>query len=106
MLMLIHTKRFPPKGFHAITLFPFVFYRGKELMDSEKRHESVHLWQQVTLLIIPFYILYFIFWLYYLVKYRDKDRAYRAIPFEVSAYRLESQTDLKWYEKAFDWLRQ
>ena len=50
----IHTRWFPAKGFHAITLFPVVFYRDGRLTPREVRHETVHLWQQATLLVVPF----------------------------------------------------
>ena len=41
--LMIHTRWFPPKGFYAITLFPFVFYNGRQLTAREQRHETVHL---------------------------------------------------------------
>ncbi len=103
--LLIHTSHFPPRGYNAITLFPVVFYKGEPLSERERSHETVHLWQQLTLLIVPFYLLYFLFWLVAILRYRNWQRAYRAIPFERSAYRLESRTDLRWSAKTFDWLR-
>lgn len=102
--MMIHTRRFPAKGFHAITLFPVVFYNDGVLTEREVRHETVHLCQQEALLVVPFYLLYLLFWLVNLIRFRSFHRAYRAIPFERSAYRLESRTGLTWKTKAFDWL--
>lgn len=86
-------------------LFPVVFYRDGRLTPREVRHETVHLWQQATLLVVPFYLLYLRFWLINLVRYRDRHRAYREIPFERSAYRLETQQGTKRLVMAFDWLR-
>ena len=103
--ILIHTRRFPARGYHAITLFPFVFYNGKPLSEREVRHETVHLWQQAVLLVAPFYLLYVLFWLWGLLRYRNQGRAYRAIPFEQSAYKLEERQDLSWQTMAFDWIR-
>lgn len=103
--ILIHTRHFPPRGYSAITLFPFVFYNGEVLTECEVRHETVHLYQQAALLVAPFYLLYLIFWLICLVRYRNWERAYRAIPFERSAYRLESQPSLSAKTMVFDWLR-
>lgn len=103
--MIIHTPHFPPKGFHAITLFPFVFYNGAALMERDIRHETVHLWQQAVLLVVPFYLLYLIFWVINLLRFRNLDRAYREIPFERSAYGLENRTDITWKDKSFDWLK-
>lgn len=103
--ILIHTRRFPPKSFHAITLFPFVFFNGKPLKENEIRHETVHLWQQISLFILLFYLLYLFFWLYGLFRYRDSKRAYREIPFERSAYQLENRTDSKPMTQSFDWIK-
>jgi hypothetical protein len=103
-LLLIHTNHFPPKAFHAITLFPFVFYNGKPLEEYEIRHEKVHLYQQLALLILLFYLLYLIFWIVGLVRYRNSFQAYQAIPFERSAYRLQSINKLSFRQSAFDWL--
>ena len=68
------------------------------------RHETVHLWQQAALLVVPFYVLYLLFWVINLMRFRSPDRAYREIPFERSAYRLEAKGDLAWTTMAFDWL--
>ena len=103
--LLIHTRRFPPSDYRAITIFPFVLYKGMPLNDRELRHETVHLYQQLALLVIPFYLLYLLFWLFALLRHRNWYRAYRAIPFERSAYRLESQPLLPVKTMAFHWLR-
>ena len=103
--LLIHTRHFPPRGYSAITLFPFVFHNEPRMTERELRHETIHLWQQLFLLVVPFYILYLLFWLYGLLRYRNHDLAYHSIPFERSAYRLESRKDLRWSTMAFDWLR-
>lgn len=102
---MIHTRRFPPRDFHAITLFPFIFYNGGRMTERDIRHETVHLWQQATLLVVPFYVLYLLFWIVGLLRYRDRKRAYREIPFERSAYRLEGQLGLKRSTMAFDWTK-
>ena len=46
--LLIRTRRFPPRNYHAITLFPFILYKGKALTRRDLRHETVHLWQQLV----------------------------------------------------------
>ena len=102
--LLIHTGHFPFGSYHAITLFPFIFYKG-HLSARDLRHERIHLWQQAALLVLPFYLFYGLFWLAGLVRHRNAYRAYRNIPFERSAYRLEGRTGLRWRTMAFDWLR-
>ncbi len=103
--LTIHTRHFPPSRFYAITLFPFVFYNGAPLTERDLRHETIHLWQQAALLVLPFYLLYILFWLAGLVRYRDPFRAYREIPFERSAYRLENKKLQKPAVQAFDWIK-
>ncbi len=102
--IIIHTRHFPPRGFHAITIFPFVFFTGEKLTERDMRHETVHLWQQGTLLIAPFYLLYILFWIVNLIKYRDNLRAYYNIPFERSAYALEKNSEVHPMQQAFDWV--
>lgn len=104
MALLVNTRRFPPRRFHAITLFPFVFYNGQPLNGREVRHETVHLWQQAALLLVGFYVLYFVFWLIGLLRYRNSDRAYREIPFERSAYILESKSDVSPARQSYHWI--
>ena len=104
--IVIHTRRFPPRRLHAITLFPFVFHNDMELDDVELRHETVHIWQEVSLLIIGFYLLYLAFWIANLIVYRDSEKAYREIPFERSAYKLESQENVSRRDMTIGWLRE
>lgn len=103
--LLVHTRHFPPRKFYAITLFPFVFYNEKPMNERDLRHETVHIWQQAALLVVPFYLLYFLFWLIGLLRYRNLQRAYREIPFERSAYRLEDKKQQKPVVQAFDWVK-
>jgi len=103
--LTIHTRKFPARQFHAITLFPVIFYNGEKLSERELRHETVHLWQQAALLVVPFYLLYLFFWMIGLVRYRDRYRAYREIPFERSAYALEALPRQSGCCQAFDWIR-
>ena len=103
--MMIHTRHFPPKEFYAITLFPFVFYNGEAMTERDIRHETVHLWQQAALLVLPFYVLYFLFWIINLIRFRNSQRAYMNIPFERSAYCLETQADAKRMAMAWGWIK-
>ena len=103
--VLIRNRHLPWGGYRAVTLFPFVLYKGEPLTGREVRHETVHLWQQALLLVLPFYVLYLLSWLVGLIRYRDPHRAYRSIPFERSAYSLESRQGLRWSTQAFDWIK-
>lgn len=79
-----------------MTLFPFVILR--DASDSKNamlvNHEKIHLMQQIELLILPFYIFYVFGYLVNLIKYRDKNKAYRNIVFEREAY--ANETDLEY----------
>lgn len=93
---MIHTKviqtRLAPGGqVIAITLFGLVLTRNKKWIDRRVlNHELIHCVQQLEWLYVPFFILYVIEWLWYLAKYRNRDRAYRAISFEREAYDNEN----------------
>ena len=102
--ILIHTRSFPFGDYRAITLFPFVLYKGEPLTPTEVRHETVHLWQQAALLVLPFYLLYLVFWIIGMARHRNSFRAYRDIPFERSAYDLESHTSASRSSMAFGWM--
>ncbi len=101
----IYTRHFPPRHFNAITIFPFIFHNHEKISDTELRHETVHFWQEASLLIIFFYILYLFFWLFNLIRYRDRMKAYYEIPFERSAYTLEEREDLTIKEMILDWMK-
>lgn len=94
-MFFIVNKYLIPKGFRGLTAYPFVFL--KYHVDKENpvfiNHERIHLKQQLELLILPFFIWYVLEYLIYLLKYGNKNRAYRSISFEREAYSNESDMD-------------
>ena len=56
------TKNFPPNGYHAVTIFPFLFYKG-ELTANDIRHENVHQRQYLICLGIGLIVLLLKIWL-------------------------------------------
>lgn len=90
-MFLIVSKYLIPKGYRGLTLFPFVFVKYR--LDKENmvfiNHERIHLRQQLELLIFPFYFWYILEFLIRLVRYKNKDLAYRNICFEKEAYANE-----------------
>ena len=74
-----------PINISAITIGPWVFCSGK-VSERTKRHETIHWQQYIELGIFGFPILYGIFWLIGLIKYKDGGVAYAHIPFEQEAY--------------------
>ena len=88
--MIVYNDLIPFSGYKAITLWPFIFVRDQVPFDNvDENHERIHLRQQIELMVVFFYVLYIIFWLYGLVKYRSAKVAYRLIPFEKEAYSNE-----------------
>lgn len=100
-MILIKSNFLVPSGYKAMTIFPFIFYRG-DMNIVTFNHESIHIRQQLELLIIPFFIWYFIDYIYKLCKYGSHKKAYYNIVFEREAY--ANQDDIsylgkrKWYE--------
>ena len=89
---------------YAITLFPFII--SKEEMDPETlNHETIHIHQQMELLVIGFYLLYVYYYLVGLAKYKDKQKAYYMIPFEQEAYEYDNQLDYLETRKPYSWTK-
>lgn len=93
---MVRKNRFlVPKGYRAITLYPFIFVRNdSDKLDKELiNHERIHLRQQKELLVLFFYIWYFLDFLFKYLRYRNWDKAYRNIIFEREAYNNQSNLD-------------
>ncbi len=90
--------RLPEVPYGAICIFPFVFYDGD---GHDASHEETHWWQQLELLVLPFYLLYALFYIFGLIRWRNHHEAYYRNPFEVEAYVNELDDgyldDRTWY---------
>ena len=93
-----------PIDIWAISLGLFVFCRG-EMSDVTKNHETIHFRQWVELLFIGFLILYPLFWIVGLIKYRDGAMAYMNIPFEIEAYQHDQDLDYLNNRKLYSWVK-
>ena len=109
-MIQIKTNILPPKGFAAITLWPFILIRRdwEEKADESKyltvlRHEAIHAEQQKEMLIVFFYLWYLIEWLIRLAYYKSASEAYRNISFEREAY--ENQYKVIYNRRWFEWLK-
>ena len=72
----------------AMAIYPFILvkkaaYKSDEILIN---HEKIHHRQQLELLVIPFYMLYFLNYIFNLVKYKSRNKAYLNIVFEREAY--------------------
>lgn len=74
----------------GMAFYPFVLIKNRRPHGILLNHERIHLRQQFEMGFILFYIWYLAEYLFHLVRYRNHDRAYRAISFEREAYCHES----------------
>ncbi len=90
-MMLIVSKFLVPKGYRALTVFPFVFLREKASKDDLvlMNHERIHSAQQRELLFVGFFVWYGLDYLLKLLRYKNHQLAYRNIIFEREAYLYE-----------------
>jgi hypothetical protein len=94
MIVLVF-KYLIPKGFRGITLFPFIIlFSSKEKQNHVLlNHEKIHIRQQLELLILPFFLWYFLEYLYRWFQFKNKKKAYLNISFELEAYKNEKNLD-------------
>ena len=105
--MVIYTRftKILSAGKSGIALWPFAFIVPELKDDTDMvTHERIHLAQQQELWVIPFYVLYVLFWIKGLVK-REKN-AYLSIPFEQEAYANEKDERYLANRKRFAWVNQ
>ncbi|MBK7966723.1 MAG: hypothetical protein IPK10_16640 [Bacteroidetes bacterium] len=103
--ILIILRRLPASG---MALFPFIVLRKKDLPHSPQllNHERIHLTQQLELLVLPFYIWYFIEYLFFRLKGYTHHAAYRSISFEKEAYQHEDDLNYLSIRRRWAFLRQ
>tara|TARA_A100000172_G_scaffold80137_4_gene68839 strand:+ start:1178 stop:1477 length:300 start_codon:yes stop_codon:yes gene_type:complete len=87
---------------YAITIFPFIISKEK-MSDGTLNHETIHIQQQKELLVLGFYPLYFFYYLWGFIKYKDKQQAYYRIPFEQEAYENEQDLNYLKNRKLYSW---
>ncbi|MEL4306554.1 hypothetical protein [Joostella sp. CR20] len=93
--MILIFKYIFPKRYIGLTLWPVIILKEQNLKHDEIliNHERIHLQQQLELLILPFYILYFFEWIVGFIRYKSFHKAYRNISFEREAYQNEHRLD-------------
>ncbi|MEC3905406.1 hypothetical protein VOI54_00095 [Tamlana sp. 2201CG12-4] len=105
--MILTSKYLVPKGYLGMTVYPFVFLKTKEAIQDKAlvNHESIHLRQQMELLIIPFYLIYGIEFLIKLAQFKNRNTAYRNISFEKEAYLHETNLEYLKHRKIWSFLK-
>lgn len=102
-MIVIVFKYLTPKWVRGITLFPFIVLSEK--LDRNDavllNHESIHLRQQLEMLVLPFFAIYVLEFMIGYLKYKNWNLAYRNISFEREAYANEK--DLDYLKKRTFW---
>ena len=106
-MFVIVAKYLIPKGFSGLTIFPFIFLKGKKHVSNPvmMQHEKIHIRQQMELLILPFFIWYGIEYFIRILQYKNKHLAYRNISFEREAYANESQNNFLQKRRFWNFLK-
>lgn len=96
-------KWFAASWVSGMALFPFILIRDKQKAENSVliNHESIHIRQQLELLIIFFYVWYGLEYLIRWIATGSKMEAYRNISFEKEAYAF--QHDQKYLNKRKFW---
>ena len=100
----IFLSKFTPIEIGAITIGPWVFSRG-EMSEETKNHETIHWQQYIETGIFGFIVLYYSFYLWNFLKYKDGQLAYYMIPFEKEAYDNDKNLNYLETRKRYTWLR-
>ncbi|MDF3077840.1 MAG: hypothetical protein K0S09_1729 [Sphingobacteriaceae bacterium] len=97
---------FPRLKVNGMALFPFILVGSRESKKDAVliNHEKIHLWQQIELLILPFYLLYALNYLYNRFRFKDHYSAYMNIVFEKEAYAHEADLSYLSQRKFMGWI--
>ena len=100
----ITCKRLPAT---AMALFPFMLFKCAELKNEPLliNHEKIHFYQQLELLVLPFYVLYLINYIINLIRFKDHSRAYFNICFEKEAYANDRNINYLKKRRPYSWLQ-
>lgn len=105
--LLINILSYNDKLVTAIAYWPIIIFRHLNYPNIKEieNHERIHHRQQLELLLVPFYLLYFMNFVYGLLKYRNYKKAYRNISFEREAYSNEKDMTYVKTRKLFSWIK-
>jgi hypothetical protein len=106
-MIFVVIKKLVPKGYNGITIFPFVFFTHPALLQNKTliNHEKIHIRQQIELLVFPFFIWYFVEFLFKLFLYKNTFLAYKNISFEREAYQNDQNLEYLKSKKFWSFLR-
>ena len=109
MILIFHffLRYFVGKNVRAMAIFPFIIVTDKAVKQNVSiiNHEKIHWNQQIELLLLFFYIMYFCFYMFYRFKGMNHFNAYMAIPFEKEAYKNQYNLSYRKNRFLFAWLK-
>ena len=82
-------------GIYGIAIFPFLILKNKNLVYDKifLNHEKIHFRQQLEMLIIPYYFIYFTELAANLFIYKNMEEAQLNICFEREAFEMQQDMD-------------
>lgn len=91
----------------AMALFPFMLFKDPRYKNETLliNHEKIHFYQQLELLILPFYVLYLLHYLVNLIRFRNHHQAYFNICFEKEAYANDQNLNYLQKRPFYAWLK-
>ena len=90
----------------CINIFGTIWTRDTSWIDRFViNHERIHTAQQRELLFVPFYILYGLEWIFRIIQYRNKKKAYFNISFEREAYANGDDLTYLSNRKLYSWIK-
>ena len=100
----IFLSNFAPINIFALSFGIWVWCRA-EIPERTKRHETIHFQQQLEMLFVGQWIMYVLFYLVGLVRYRSGEVAYRENPFEREAYANDNDQGYLEKRKRYSWIK-
>jgi len=93
-----------PIDVYALSFSVFVWCRGL-MSERTKNHETIHYRQQLEMLFVFQWVLYGLFHIVGLVRYRNGQDAYYENPFEREAYNNDTNLDYLDSRKPYAWIK-
>ena len=88
----------------AVNIGPFVWCKGR-MSESDKVHETIHYQQQLELLFVFQWALYFLFYIVGWLRFGNGLLAYLNNPFEIEAYDNEKNENYLLTRKRYSWAK-
>jgi len=91
---------------NAMAVYPFMVFKDPAQKNDRVliNHEKIHFYQQLELLILPFYFFYLLNYLINLIRFKNHTDAYLNICFEQEAFANDYKSGYLKNRKPYSWL--